>query len=699
MSETKYQLTESYASNVFNDNSMREYLPGDTYKELRRTIDDGRTLDPAISDAVANGMKRWAIDMGATHFTHWFQPMTGYTAEKHEGFINPQKDGSIIMSFSGKELVRGEADASSLPSGGMRATFEARGYTAWDCTSPAFVKEGTLCIPTCFCSFSGEVLDKKTPLLRSMEALSEQVIRILRCFGDNEAKRATSMSGAEQEYFLIDRDLYSGRHDLMLCGRTLFGAKPAKGQELYDHYYGSIKNRVSTFMRQVDKELWALGVPAKTEHNEAAPSQHELASVFNTSNIVCDNNQLTMETLRKVALRNNMVCLLHEKPFAGVNGSGKHNNWSISVDHGRNLLKQGKTPESNAQFLLFLSAFIWAVDDYAELLCCTAASPGNDHRLGGHEAPPSIISIFLGDMLTDILHEIETGGESTFRQGGNIKIGVSSMPALPQDVSDRNRTSPMAYTGNKFEFRMVGASMSIADCNTVTNLIMTETLSKIADRLEKASDINSEVRDIIRDIMREHKKVIFNGNNYSPEWHREAAERGLPIITSSVDAFDAIIAPKTVELFERFSVLTRKELEARYGIYHENYVKTLNIEAQTMVEMAKRLYLPAAARYAGILADSFNKLKETGLTLDISVEASMLKDVTSTAAQAKTHLSKLEKLLDKAPSSGQRALSEYYRDKIVPAMTALRQSVDELETIVAAEHWPVSTYTELLFWE
>ena len=693
-------LIERYSSNVFDDTAMRKYLPGDTYKQLRKTINDGRTLDPAIADAVANGMKRWALDKGATHFTHWFQPMTGYTAEKHDSFINPQGDGTIIMSFSGKELVRGEADASSFPSGGMRATFEARGYTAWDCTSPAFVKDGTLCVPTCFCSFNGDILDKKTPLLRSMEALSAQSVRVLRCFGDQDTRRVVAMTGAEQEYFLVSKELYQQRHDLMLCGRTLFGAKPAKGQELYDHYYGSIKENVAKYMREVDEELWSLGVPSKTEHNEVAPAQHELAPVFNTVNIATDNNQLIMETLKKVALRNNLVCLLHEKPFAGVNGSGKHNNWSINADGTRNLLKQGKTPENNAQFLLFLSAFIWAVDEYADLLRMTIASPGNDHRLGGHEAPPCIVSVFLGDLLTDILQEIETGGESTFRQGGSLQIGVSSMPVLPQDVSDRNRTSPMAYTGNKFEFRMLGSSMSIADCNTVTNLIMTDILSRIADRLEKCGDINAEVRDIIRDIMRDHKRVIFNGNNYSREWIEEAARRGLPNIDNSVDAFDAAITPKTVDLFERFGVLSRRELEARYGIYHDNYVSTVNIEALTMIEMAKRQILPAIVKYTRFVADSFNSLHQTGLALDVSVESGILKDVTAAGAQFKANLSKLEKLVEKAHTEtfdSVKARSVFYRDKILPAMNALRETSDKLETLLGDEYWPLPTYTDLLF--
>ena len=702
MTESGDSLLETYASNVFDDGAMRKYLPSDTYKQLRKTINDGRDLDPAIADAVANGMKRWALDKGATHFTHWFQPMTGYTAEKHEAFINPQRDGSIILSFSGKELVRGEADASSLPSGGIRATFEARGYTAWDCTSPAFVKEGTLCIPTCFFSYSGDALDKKTPLLRSMEALSREAIRVLRAMGDQDARRVIAMSGAEQEYFLVSRELCRKRQDLMLCGRTLYGAAPAKGQELYDHYYGSLKENVGAFMRQVDRELWSLGVPSKTEHNEVAPAQHELAPVFNTANIACDNNQLIMETLKKVALRNDMVCLLHEKPFARVNGSGKHNNWSINIDGGESLLRQGKTPASNARFLLFLSAFIWAVDDWAELLRMTIAGPGNDHRLGGHEAPPCIISVFLGDLLTDILHEIETGGQSDFREGGSLRVGISSMPTLPQDISDRNRTSPMAYTGNKFEFRMLGSSMSIADCNTVTNLMMSDVLSKIADRLEACDDVQTEIREIIRDIMKAHKRAIFNGNNYAPAWVEEAHRRGLPDIDNSVDAFDAAVAPRTVELFERFGVLSRRELEARYGIYHDNYVNTVSIEARTMVEMAKRQILPAVIKYTRFVSETFNCLRDTGLTLDVTLQSAMLKDVTAAAAQFRAHLSKLEKLLDKAgaaPFEDLKARSVYYRDKVAPAMESLRDVADKLETLLGDEFWPIPTYTDLMFTE
>ncbi len=698
MNDTAEMIVDLYASKAFNDAAMRKYLPGDTYKQLKKTIDLGRPLDPMLADIVANGMKRWALDMGATHYTHWFQPMNGFTAEKHDSFIDPALAGGIIMTFSGKELVRGESDASSFPSGGLRATFEARGYTTWDCTSPAFVKDSTLYIPTCFCSFTGEVLDKKTPLLRSMEVLSKQSIRVLRLMGDTEARRVVAMAGAEQEYFLVDRDLFNRRRDLVLCGRTLFGAKPSKGQEMDNHYYGNIKEHTMDFMREVDHELWALGVPAKTEHNEAAPSQHELAPVYDTVNIACDQNQLIMETLKKVAERKGLVCLLHEKPYAGVNGSGKHNNWSINIDGKRSLLNQGKTPADNAQFLIFLSAVIWAVDEYADLLRVTVAGPGNDRRLGGNEAPPAIVSIFLGDMLTDILTEIETGGQSNLRQGGSVEIGVTTIPNLPKDISDRNRTSPLAFTGNKFEFRMLGSSMSIADCNTVLNVIVAEVLSRMADRLEAAEDVNAEVQCIIRDVMREHKRIIFNGNNYSAEWKEEAARRGLPCVESSVEAADALIAPKNIEVFEKFGVLSKKELEARYEIRHEAYGKTINVEALAMLEMAKREIVPAVIKYIGFVARSLNSVKETGLAVDVTVQAGLLKDLSAAAGQFKAALGKLEKVLEKAPEAGSahdRAL--YFRDRVIPAMEALREVGDRLEVITGEEFWPMPTYAELIF--
>jgi len=690
-------MLELYGRDVFSDSAMRKYLPGDTYKQLRKTIDLGRPMDPALADNVANGMKRWALDKGATHYTHWFQPMTGYTAEKHDSFISPRGEG-INLSFSGKELVRGEADASSFPSGGMRATFEARGYTTWDCTSPAFVKNNTLYIPTCFCAFNGEVLDKKTPLLRSMDALDLQAKRVLRCLGYTNVERVVPMAGAEQEYFLVDKEEYVRRRDLMLCGRTLFGAPPPKGQELDDHYYGNIKDRVIAYMREVDQELWALGVSAKTEHKEVAPQQHELAPVYTTANIACDNNQLIMETLQKVALRHNMVCLLHEKPFAGVNGSGKHNNWSFSLNGTENLLDQGKTPETNARFLLMLAAVIWGVDEYGDMLRCTVAGPGNDHRLGGSEAPPAILSLSLGDMLTDLLAEIETGGSSVLRQGGSLQIGVNALPVLPKDVADRNRTSPMAFTGNKFEVRMLGSSMSIADCNTVLNTMMAEILSRMADRLEAAQDVNAEVTAIVRQVMREHKRIIFNGNNYSEEWKREAANRGLPISNNSVDAFKAWVEPKNVELFRRHGIMAPKEMEAGYQIRLENYINTVRIEAHTMIEMAHKDLIPALVKYTRRLADVVNAVKATGLAADITLEAGMLKEVCAGSAQLSRDLTKLEKVLDNCVTTdGLENRARRCRDTLVPAMEALRRSTDRLEPLVGQEYWPMPDYTALLF--
>ena len=699
MNERSEALMAMYASQVFNEGAMRKYLPGDTYKQLKKTIDQGKPMeDPALADVVANGLKRWAMDQGATHYTHWFQPMTGATAEKHDSFISPQQDGTLLMRFSGKELVRGEGDASSFPSGGLRVTFEARGYTAWDCTSPAFVKDETLYIPTCFCSWSGEVLDKKTPLLRSMETLNKHALRVLRALGDDETQRVLPMAGAEQEYFLVDKALFSRRQDLMLCGRTLFGARPPKGQELDDHYYGNIKERVRDFMREVDDELWRLGVPAKTEHNEAAPAQHELAAVFATVNIACDQNQLIMETLKKVALRKGLVCLLHEKPFAGVNGSGKHNNWSLNLDGQKSLLDQGKTPEQNARFLLFLAAVIWAVDEYAPLLRVSISGAGNDCRLGGNEAPPAIISIFLGDFLTDVLNEIASGGESAIRQGGNLKMGVTTIPNLPKDISDRNRTSPFAFTGKKFEFRQLGSSMSIADCNTVINTIVAETLSRIADRLERAADINEECRAILRDVMRDHRKVIFNGNNYSEEWVKEAEARGLPNIHTSVEAASALVSPQSVDLFTRHGVFSVKELESRCEIRLENYAKTVCIEADTMAEMTRRQIVPAVISYMKFLSDSICSVKDTGLAADVSLQAGLLKDVSAEAAQLRAALQKLERALDKAadlPEGEARAAA--YRDKVLPAMEELRRHADGLETLLGDQYWPMPTYSDLLF--
>ncbi len=689
-----------FGCKVFNDEAMRKYLPGSCYNTLRKSVDFGKPLDPSVADIVANGMKRWAIDLGATHFTHWFQPMTGYTAEKHDSFINPQHGGSIIMSFSGKELVRGESDASSFPSGGLRATFEARGYTAWDCTSPAFIKDNTLCIPTCFCSYTGDILDKKTPLLRSMEVLSKQALRIVHLFGDPDAERVISQAGAEQEYFLVNREDFDRRLDLKLCGRTLFGARPPKGQELDDHYYGSIKDRVMQFMRQADEELWSLGVTAKTEHNEVAPSQHELAPVYAATNIACDQNQLMMEVLKKVAIRNGFVCLLHEKPYARLNGSGKHNNWSLSIDGEKNMFDQGKTPAENARFLLTLAAVIWAVDEYAGLLRATVSCAGNDQRLGGNEAPPTIISVYLGDMLTDILTEIETGGVSNMRQGGNLEIGVSTIPDLPRDSSDRNRTSPFAFTGLKFEFRMLGSSMSIADCNTIINTIVAEAFSKMADRLESAEDKNAEARQIIRDVMREHKRVIFNGNNYSEQWQKEAQERGLPVIRDSVEAAEELITAKAVDLLEKYGILRRHELEARYSIRLSNYIKTVRIEAFTMLEMARREILPSVLKYMQFLAQTLNSVKDTGLVIDVSALSSTLKEVSSLSTKFKACISKLEKAVNAGGEiSDVKEKAVFYRDKVLANMNEMRDIADRLEFLVAADNWPFPTYSELLFGE
>lgn len=692
-------LSEQFGSNVFNDAVMRERLPKATYKALKKTIDGGLPLDPAIAEVVASAMKDWAIEKGATHFTHWFQPLTGITAEKHEAFISPTPEGKVILEFSGKELIKGEPDASSFPSGGLRATFEARGYTAWDCTSPAFIKDGSLCIPTAFCSYTGEALDKKTPLLRSMEALSKQAIRILRVFGNTTSERVITTVGPEQEYFLIDKEKYYKRKDLIYTGRTLFGAKPPKGQELEDHYFGSLKERISAFMKELDEELWKLGIPAKTKHNEVAPAQHELAPVFTTANIATDHNQLTMEIMRKVALRHGLVCLLHEKPFAGVNGSGKHNNWSMATDDGMNLLEPGKTPHENAQFLVFLFAVIKAVDEYSELLRFAAAVPGNDHRLGANEAPPAIISIFLGDQLTDILEQIENGGATSSRQGGELKIGVTTLPALPKDSTDRNRTSPFAFTGNKFEFRMVGSSASIATANYVLNTIVAEVLDEIAAKLESAEDRDAEIQEILKDIAVKHKRIIFNGNGYSGEWVEEAARRGLPNIPSTVEAAKALLDEKNLRVMEKHGVLSRVEMHSHYEIALENYVKTINIEALTMLEMAKRQILPAVIKYATKLAESINIIKATGLEIDTSVQAELLEEVSKLAASLKKNIAGLESAVEAASGMQEDTydLAYYYRYTVFEKMGILRADADKLETIVAKEYWPFPTYGGMLF--
>lgn len=692
------ELNEMFGSYVFNDSVMKERLPKATYKALKKTIEEGKTLSPEIADVVASAMKDWALEKGATHYTHWFQPMTGITAEKHDSFINPTDDGRVILEFSGKELIKGEPDASSFPSGGLRATFEARGYTAWDCTSPAFVKDGALCIPTAFCSYNGEALDKKTPLLRSMEALSVQAMRVLKALGNTTAKRVITTVGPEQEYFLIDKSLYEKRKDLILTGRTLFGAMASKGQELEDHYFGTIKERVSSYMKELDEELWKLGIAAKTKHNEVAPAQHELAPIFSTTNIATDHNQLTMEIMKKVALRHGLVCLLHEKPFAGVNGSGKHNNWSMATDDGENLLEPGKSPESNTQFLLFLSAVIAAVDEYAGLLRLSAASAGNDHRLGANEAPPAIISIFLGEQLDSILREIEEGKVAKAEEVSSLEIGVSTLPLLPKDATDRNRTSPFAFTGNKFEFRMTPSAASISGPNFVLNTAVAEILEGFADRLEKATDVQAEVMTIIKETVKDHKRIIFNGNGYSDEWVEEAERRGLPNLTSTVEAAKEMIKEKNMAVLEKHGVLTREESESRYEITLENYSKTINIEALTSIEMVRRQILPAAVDYATNLAASINEIKATGIEVNTSVQGELLVSVSNLASSIKEKVDALEEAVKKAEViEDSYEMASAYRNDVFAKMNALREDVDTLETEVDSEVWPLPTYSELLF--
>ncbi len=691
-------MAEIFGSNVFNDSVMRTVLPKAIYKSLRKTIEEGIPLDPQVAEVVASAMKDWAISKGATHFTHWFQPLTGVTAEKHDSFISPTLDGRVIMEFSGKELIKGEPDASSFPSGGLRATFEARGYTAWDCTSPAFVKDGSLYIPTAFASYTGEALDKKTPLLRSMDALNRQALRVLRALGNTTTSKVTTTVGPEQEYFLIDKKLFDQRLDLMLTGRTLFGAKPPKGQDLEDHYFGQIKDRIAAYMSDLDSELWKLGVSAKTKHNEVAPAQHELAPIFTTTNIATDHNQLTMETMKKVALRHGLVCLLHEKPFAGVNGSGKHNNWSMGTDDGQNLLEPGKTPHENLQFLLVLTSVIRAVDVYADLLRASAASPGNDHRLGANEAPPAIISIFLGDQLTDILEQIEkSGGATSSKVGGLLELGTSSLPSLFKDTTDRNRTSPFAFTGNKFEFRMVGSSQSVAQCNFTLNAAVAEIFSQVADRLEKAENVETEANAIILEVIKNHKRIIFNGNGYSDEWVEEAARRGLANIRTTVDAIAAINAEKNKALMAKHGILSWIEMESRTEIQYEIYVKTINIEGLTAVEIAKRQLLPAVINFKADLASSMASIDAVGG--DISVEKELFGKVNVAMKSLYANIAKLEKALDTATNlhGDSKAQAEAYRDLVFAAMNELRADADVLETLVDADYWPLPTYSDLLF--
>ena len=702
MSTELFNVADIFGENVFNDTVMQERLPKKVYKNLRKTIEEGKDLDLETADVIAHEMKEWAIEKGATHYTHWFLPLTGVTAEKHDSFISaPLPNGKVLMTFSGKELIKGEPDASSFPSGGLRATFEARGYTAWDCTSPAFVRQdaggATLCIPTAFCSYTGEALDQKTPLLRSMEAINKEALRLLRLFGNTTSKKVTPSVGAEQEYFLVDAEKFEERKDLIYTGRTLFGAMPPKGQELDDHYFGTIRQRIASFMRDVNIQLWKVGVPAKTQHNEVAPAQHELAPIYTEANIAVDQNQLTMQTLKRVACQHGLKCLLHEKPFAGVNGSGKHDNWSITTDDGINLLDPGKTPHENTQFLLVLACILKAVNKHADLLRESAADPGNDHRLGANEAPPAIISIFLGEQLEDVVEQLISTGEATHSlKGGKLETGVSTLPDLFKDATDRNRTSPFAFTGNKFEFRMVGSRDSIANPNIVLNTIVAEAFADACDILEKADDFDLAVHDLIKEYLTENQRIIFNGNGYSDEWVAEAERRGLPNIKSMVEAIPAITTDKAVELFERFSVFTKAELESRAEIQYEAYAKAINIEARTMIDMASKQFLPAFIKYTKTLADTVNAVKAAGV--DASVQTETLKEVSVLMAETKAALDTLVKTTAEAAAKEEGEVqATYYHTEVVPAMDALRAPVDKLEMIVDKEAWPMPSYGDLIF--
>ena len=697
---SEYQdIPSLYGSSVFSDKEMRARLPREIYKRLAASMATGEELDPAVADATASAMKAWAIEQGATHYTHWFQPLTGTTAEKHDSFISPQKDGSVIMELRGKELIRGEPDASSFPSGGIRATFEARGYTVWDITSPAFLYDNgdtkTLCIPTAFCGYNGEALDQKTPLLRSMEAVSRQAVRICRLFGDNLTQRVTTSVGPEQEYFIVDRETYLKRKDLIFTGRTLFGAMPPKGQEMEDHYFGAIKERVSNYMKDLDIELWKLGIPAKTEHNEAAPAQHELAPIYNTTNVATDENMLVMNVMKKVALRHGLVCLLHEKPFAGVNGSGKHNNWSLTTDTGHNLLEPGRDPQKNWMFLLVLAAMMKAVDEHAGLLRMSAANPGNDHRLGANEAPPAIISMFLGDQLTAVVDHIIRGSEETVPSASIMRMGVSTLPFIRRDATDRNRTSPFAFTGNKFEFRMVPSSGCIADANTVLNTIAAEAFGAFADELEKAEDFEAALHALIRREMTAHQRIIFNGNGYTDEWVAEATRRGLPNLRSMVDAVPELVKPASVALFAHQGVFTEKELRARADVSYELYAKTINIEALTMIDMAGKDIVPAVVRYTGELARAAREVESLGV--DASVQKELLTRVNVLLRQTGDALADLRVKQEKAAALTGAEQARYAHDVICPAMEVLRAPVDHLEMIVDGRLWPMPTYGDLLF--
>ena len=688
-------VTELFAARVFDDAVMRQRLPKETYKALRQAMRIGKRLDMDVAAVVANAMKDWAIEQGATHFTHWFQPMTGITAEKHDSFISPAGDGRIIMEFSGKELVKGEPDASSFPSGGLRATFEARGYTAWDPTSYAFIKDGVLCIPTAFCSYGGEALDKKTPLLRSMDAVNKQTLRILRLFGHTDVQSVKTEVGPEQEYFLIPREMFDLRRDLIYTGRTLYGAKPPKCQDLDDHYFGVIKPRVAAFMKDLDAELWQLGILAKTEHNEAAPAQHELAPIFSTTNIATDHNQLTMELMQKIARRHDMVCLLHEKPFEGVTGSGKHNNWSLSTDTGINLVNPGETPSENAQFLLFLCAVIKAVDEYQDLLRISAAGAGNDHRLGAHEAPPAVVSMFLGDELNAILDSIKNDTPYGAREKELLKVGVHVLPRFPKDTTDRNRTSPFAFTGNKFEFRMVGSSASIADANTMINTAVAEELRQFADELEGAENFEEALHNLIRRVIRHHDRIIFNGNGYDDAWIAEAEKRGLMNLRTTPDALPHLLDEKNVRLFTTHKVFSETELHARCEIMQENYCKIINIEALTMAEMARRDILPAVSRYGTALAEAIWKKQQTGL--DVSYEQETAAEISSLTGEMFRQVKRLEDVLARVPAGDKTVQSMYYKDEVLTVMAELRAAADRLETLTDAGCWPYPTYGDLLF--
>ena len=693
----KDRIPALFGSNVFNEDAMRRYLSAEAVSAWRDCLENGRHLGLPLANAIADGMKNWALELGATHYTHWFQPMTGYTAEKHDSFITPTGPGRVIMDFSGKELVSSEPDASSFPSGGLRATFEARGYTAWDPTSYAFLKDGSLCIPTVFCSYSGESLDKKPPLLRSVEAVSKQAVRILRLFGDTETHRVIPQVGPEQEYFLIDKNTFLAREDLRLCGRTLFGANPPKGQELDDHYYGAIKPRVAAFMRELDEELWKLGILSKTKHNEVAPSQHEMAPIYSDVNTACDHNQLTMETMKKVADRHDLVCLLHEKPFAGVNGSGKHDNWSLATDLGKNLFAPGRTPSQNAQFLLFLAAIVKGVDDYPELLRCTVASAGNDHRLGVQEAPPAILSVYLGAELEAVIESIVGGTDYIDPEKRQMRIGVDILPHIPQDTTDRNRTSPMAFTGNKFEFRMLGASQSISGPNTVLNTVMAEELRQFADFLEDSNAFQEDLHELIRRTFSEHHRVIFSGNGYDSAWVAEAQHRGLPNLPSTADALDSFLLDKNVDLMTRHGVFTRQELAARHEIYMENYCHVLHIEAMTMIDMVQHMILNAASHYSSCLCETIVRKREAIPGISMRVEEALAESIAHLNDQLLSETAALKSAVELAPAQTGSETLHYYHDAILNRMNTVRAIADQLETLTASEFWPYPTYCDLLF--